>query len=720
MYKRSLPAVILLIVSLMLCSCRSNNSPVTRVEGINSYRLRSLELNDDPSYHNSIIAADKVNGINYALESSYKFISEDSIEQYLTLYKFDDEGNILGKTGIEAEIMIQMEVASISDRGILIPLTDGMVALFDLETGELKKKSQDDDSNYVIGLSIIPDGFVVVREGSITKLDNDLTPVSVINDNLIVQVSATPFFVEDNKYYLELDDGYYNVDFDKNSIDKVLNYSDLPVLQPEPYGKYVVGSQGLFEINIGTLALKTLADFNYVNVRPATRAAEYRYFCLDDMHFVKSYSYAQGGAELDLYIYDSSLDQSGVKQIVIGGYGVGLDLPLKQAVYQFNSTHKDYRIFLEDYSVDYSWNDAEEAQAALLKLLKHFSEGKAPDIFYGEHFDYEYFGRMGLVCDLMPYINSNDITSRLYPSVAETMTGKGHCYSMFSSYSLEGYFGLESVFGDGDLTFEDLANKAEESGIPPVYSAMAYDISDGIIRYPLNTYIASRTGEHVLDKSDLKKIIEYSTQYGVGSYEEIPAPKSMIEGEVLTERTGLSTVYDYYNFSASMISSEHRSLAFLGFPAVRGNMHGISAKGLCAISDSSKYKDVCWEFMSYLLSDDVQRYVVSEGQIPVCKEYVDKMIEYAVDPDSIPENEMIFREMADSGNKGKPLPKEVGEEYKRILDKIDTVISYDWGLFDIIYDEIMTYYTQKKSVDEIAGSLQSRLDVYVNENYSGQ
>ena len=76
--------------------------------------------------------------------------------------------------------------------------------------------------------------------------------------------------------------------------------------------------------------------------------------------------------------------------------------------------------------------------------------------------------------------------------------------------------------------------------------------------------------------------------------------------------------------------------------------------------------------------------------------------------------------MVDSGNKGKPLPKEVGEEYKRILDKIDTVISYDWGLFDIIYDEIMTYYTQKKTPDEIAGSLQSRLDVYVNENYSGQ
>lgn len=51
------------------------------------------------------------------------------------------------------------------------------------------------------------------------------------------------------------------------------------------------------------------------------------------------------------------------------------------------------------------------------------------------------------------------------------------------------------------------------------------------------------------------------------------------------------------------------------------------------------------------------------------------------------------------------------------IDSIDSVISYDWGLYNIICDEIDSYYIQGKSEDEIAKTLQSRIDLYVAENY---
>lgn len=52
-----------------------------------------------------------------------------------------------------------------------------------------------------------------------------------------------------------------------------------------------------------------------------------------------------------------------------------------------------------------------------------------------------------------------------------------------------------------------------------------------------------------------------------------------------------------------------------------------------------------------------------------------------------------------------------------MINSIDSVISYDWGLYNIICDEIDSYYIQGKSEDEIAKTLQSRIDLYVAENY---
>lgn len=714
-----LTTMIILALMISLCSCRSNDKKINRVSGINSYRHKSLELADDPSFTNRILSVEKINGSDFALELCYRFTGEDNIEKYLVLYRFDDEGNIDKRTRIDADVGIQCEVASISDKGLLIQLLNGSLALIDMDTGDITKISDGGDSSLVIGLCAIPDGYIVVREGSISKLDNELQEISGINDYIISQYSISPFFVENDKYFLELPDGFYNVDFGRGSIDKVIDYSDLPVISPEPYGKYLVGDSGLFEIDMESLTLKTLADFNYVNVRPSSRDAEERYFCLDDTHFIKSYSYLNGGAEIDLYTYDSTLDYSSAQKIVIGGYGVGKDMSLKQAVYQFNSTHSEYRIILDDYSLEYSWDNSEDAQAALLKLIKRFNEGNAPDIFYGENFDYEYFGKTGIVCDLMPYLDGNDITSKLYPSVARTMAGKGKCFSVFSSFQLDGYWGLKSVFDNKDCSFEDLEQKAEQTGLPPETTTFAYVISDNMIRYPFGMYVSDVSGDHVIDKESLKKIIEYSVRYGVGSEEDMVdyAPKSMTEGEVLTQRSFVSDIYDYYYCSMSPDSSEHRPLVYLGFPAVNGSVHGIRAAGLCAISDSSKYKDICWEFISYLLSDEVQKYAVSQGMIPVRRDMIDCMLDYSCDPSSIPDSELVIKERILSVSDGKALTKDVADEYRNALDKIDTVISYDWGIFNIVKEEIMSYYIQNKSFDSIADSMQSRLDLYAKENY---
>ena len=51
------------------------------------------------------------------------------------------------------------------------------------------------------------------------------------------------------------------------------------------------------------------------------------------------------------------------------------------------------------------------------------------------------------------------------------------------------------------------------------------------------------------------------------------------------------------------------------------------------------------------------------------------------------------------------------------VNNVDSIRTLDWGVFNIIYEEIASYEYQDKTVEEITQAICSRLEVYVNENY---
>ena len=65
--------------------------------------------------------------------------------------------------------------------------------------------------------------------------------------------------------------------------------------------------------------------------------------------------------------------------------------------------------------------------------------------------------------------------------------------------------------------------------------------------------------------------------------------------------------------------------------------------------------------------------------------------------------------------------KEYPEEYKAyIMDMIgslDTVITWDWGIFCIFYEEVCAMDNESRDISHVAEVIDSRYRVYVNENY---
>ena len=99
---------------------------------------------------------------------------------------------------------------------------------------------------------------------------------------------------------------------------------------------------------------------------------------------------------------------------------------------------------------------------------------------------------------------------------------------------------------------------------------------------------------------------------------------------------------------------------------------------------------------------------------PVINKVFEDYCEYAAAPESVPESEIAWHSIV---NGRRAVPEWIISDYQSMVKSVDYVISYDWGLYNIICDEINSYYLQNKSVEDISKTLQSRLDLYVSENY---
>jgi hypothetical protein len=52
-----------------------------------------------------------------------------------------------------------------------------------------------------------------------------------------------------------------------------------------------------------------------------------------------------------------------------------------------------------------------------------------------------------------------------------------------------------------------------------------------------------------------------------------------------------------------------------------------------------------------------------------------------------------------------------------MISSVDTMITIDWGIYNIIAEDVESYYLQGKDIHEIAKTLHNRLLLYVQENY---
>ena len=599
--------------------------------------------------------------------------------------------------------------------------TRGFV-IMSLEDGSLVYDGREYISrDRIPAVSSADDGFVLVTDSEIVLLSSEGKERKKVSyDEEIDEIPLSNcFFSSCGRDYVALSRDikivFYEVDLDHGEMTEIANEEDLGLEWAElfGYGKYAYDQFDcvIYEVDPYTHQKAACAYTSNFLIQPESGSVMGSgMYLLDRNRYAMVRQYNGSMIGIQIIRPDPEIDLNSREKIIVKGDYASFDNVLALAAYRYNTSQDEYFVVIQSYGDEYGYETTEQANERTLRLIQDFQQGDAPDIFYGNTFDYNYMGENGLVLDLKDRIDSGELLdiSALSDNLEDLFYYKGHCYQVFGGYSMFGLYGDAVLAGTrDDMSLYDDSSFAQS--VRGRYTSG--DIANFIIGYPIRTLI----GDDGINCSDeLENILDIAVRCGI-SPEEQMAGTVMIDNDntMLTDIGSLSTF-------SSISVSRGRALHYFGLPTVGSCFYAANPKSLVAISSGSKYPDACVDFLSYLYSDEAQRAYLYNGALPVTESALAGYLDYMDDPDTIPDDDLAMKALVPSYDPGllRGIDQaEIENEYKKAVRSVNGLLIFDWGVHLIISEEVNSYFLQDRDIELIAQTLLNRLELYVKENY---
>lgn len=721
--KRVVSLAIVCAFSITTSSCKyERQSSFERIDNHYGYATSEYALDSIDGYSSFIAGKGTRGDINYITVNYYPSDDSDVLQKLFTISNqgIDEVATISWVNGSFANYQ-----TCIGDYWVEVSYTNDVI-FYGLQDGIEDHRITFENEPTIIAVEGCDDGIVLLEQGRIVKCDiegNILAKCS--NDDFYEYNPDCPFYEENGKSYIVVSENYtcwayYEVNFDSESSLRIMSDRDISDNTVYYSGKYMIDNYGEYKVDAENLVYYTLADWNDIDVRPErkTLANSKTYLAFDDTHFSICYEYTDGSIDIVYLTYDASIDFSSAEKLTIGGYGLNDDLLLKWAIYIYNTSQNEYRAVLDDYSNEFGYSNSIEAQASKAALIQYLNSGGAPDIYYGYDFDYRALYNNGMTQDIYPYIVADDEfdINILSQAIRTIVLRNEQCTYLFAAYTLNGYVGLDEFFEENNnISISDLTAISQEESITPVSRIYMSDIVDYALRYSMWDFVNSVEDGQIVPVNQLIDLINFSSRYGLGRNEQINEYCFMTNLKQREYLLSLGFWGDFVTFAQDYAQLDE-GLSYIGYPSLDGSAHTFNAAGQLAMSSSTNKADACWQFMKSLFSYDVQIIALANGYIPVNVDAMDELVQVVNNPDSDGLNDTIHSYVS-CGMNGEEIPEGAIENYIRFVNSIDTPVTYDWGIYNMICDEMYAYESQGKSIEEVAESLLNRLDLYVAENY---
>ena len=423
------------------------------------------------------------------------------------------------------------------------------------------------------------------------------------------------------------------------------------------------------------------------------------------------------------------------KKTVLNMAVMYVDYSTQDAVIKFNRSHDNARIELIDYS---EYNNEKDWSAGLTKLTTEIMAGNMPDIiFLSPQIPYRQLAAKGLLEDLYPYIQADSSfdLEDFFPNVFSALETNGKLCAVCSGFSVQTVVGASSVVGDKPgWTYDDYY--AALAAMPE--GCEGFDVGtnrQGMLSTCLGLDMAKfvdwGTGSCNFDSSDFIKLLEFSRQFPDKSYfdnyeysDDDNSSTRISQGkQMLTTASFTSTDYMLYDLDKMFGGSA----ICIGYPTSSGVGSFLSMGDSYAMSSSCKDKDAAWQFLRTFLTEEHQ---AKGSYLPTNMNAFNRQLENAMEIKY--QKDANGNYILDENGERKPIAigmfsdginiyeiyavsPHQAEQLREVINTSTKLMDNDQSITDIVLEQAAAYFAGQKSAEEVARLIQSKVNIYINE-----
>jgi ABC-type glycerol-3-phosphate transport system substrate-binding protein len=425
----------------------------------------------------------------------------------------------------------------------------------------------------------------------------------------------------------------------------------------------------------------------------------------------RNWSSSSGQSEVEIALLEE-VDKSEVPETTqINVACLYIDSDLEERVIEFNKKSTTTKISIKSY-----YDDSMEYDDMVNNFTTAVASDKSIDmVMFDSYSQMINYASKGLLTDLYALMEDDaDVKKDDFMSgVINNCEYNGKLVALPQTFSVNTVIGKTSDVGSTpgwnlSAVKELLASK--EDGTQLFYGMTRSQILNFCLCLGYKEFIDTENSTCSFDNQDFIDVLEFAAMFPEDFEWEDDVDETVL---INTGKVLLSTYY-LYDFNQIQMYREifGGDVTYIGYPTGEGNGAMLSLSGLMGITENCSDKDLAWEFMRqfYLAKSDEE--IQNIWNFPVRQDDFDKFCKNA---------------MSDSNSGGSwgwgdfevDIKPATQEDVDTVKDLINNITAVDGAITDdilsIIEEDTASYFAGQKSAEEVAQTIQSRIQIYLSE-----
>ncbi len=484
-------------------------------------------------------------------------------------------------------------------------------------------------------------------------------------------------------------------------------------IEGDPQHLLIASGDYLYKYSLADRTLEEILKWNDVDIQ--ADSVQHLFGKADGTFTAVLYNWNSGKAELAKIYQKKRSEIAEKKEITVAT--LWNDYVLSNAAIEFNKANSDYHVNIKEY---YNWeNEDADLEDARKTMINDLGGAGDIDIVNLSDFSVKSLVKQNVIEDITPFLSSGGKLnlSDYNESILNCYRVDGKLFAVPKTFELQTLAVRSDIFKQDSWTVKEMIDYAKAN---PESVIMDYSYRMSIIEMCLYNnmeyFVDPDTGECRFDSEEFKQILEYAASYPEEiDWEHYDDSESDIQkiqsGKVIAEPVYLYDLQSVQEYTDYVFQGKCN---FIGYPNITGGSATIlqpsSVYGICT---SSKNKEDAWKFIEYVLTSDPSDRTYG---FPANNKDLQKLVD---------------EELKHTGKTGGGVGWGDGEVYEyhyatqEEIDifydllskaKLSPTTGGDQEIFNIIEEEIESYFSGQKTVDDVAKVIQSRVNLYVKEN----